>query len=173
MQKANNSMVVGTSSWLDQFSEAFTVQADDDEEEGEEGEEKNAIMRRLHHALPYSSMETRLCLHSPYSNLRGIPNFWYFYRMDHGCRLLGSSGLGFRSARWQLGILRHHLLYLSSARHCHLDAQKKPSGWWRAWWTQALQDHLSSHICLLLVLLCCYLRSRSLWCHQPRILRRY
>merc|ERR1712128_166944 len=33
MQKANNSMVVGTSSWLDQFSEAFTVQADDDEEE--------------------------------------------------------------------------------------------------------------------------------------------
>merc|ERR1712008_264831 len=40
MQKANNSMVVGTSSWLDQFSEAFTVQADDDEEEGEEGEEK-------------------------------------------------------------------------------------------------------------------------------------
>merc|ERR1712106_1301380 len=40
MQKANNSMVVGPSSWLDQFSEAFTVQADDDEEEGEEGEEK-------------------------------------------------------------------------------------------------------------------------------------
>merc|ERR1712055_814057 len=42
MQKANNSMVVGSSSWLDQFSEAFTVQADDDEEgeEGEEGEEK-------------------------------------------------------------------------------------------------------------------------------------
>merc|ERR1712106_1282854 len=40
MQKANNSMVVGTSSWLDRFSEAFTVQADDDEEEGEEGEEK-------------------------------------------------------------------------------------------------------------------------------------
>jgi solute carrier family 8 (sodium/calcium exchanger) len=41
MQKANNSMVVGSSSWLDQFSEAFTVQADDDDdEEGEEGEEK-------------------------------------------------------------------------------------------------------------------------------------
>merc|ERR1712128_283182 len=40
MQKANNSMVVGTSSWLDQFSEALTVQAEDDEEEGEEGEEK-------------------------------------------------------------------------------------------------------------------------------------
>merc|ERR1712042_422560 len=41
MQKANNSMVVGSSSWLDQCSEAFTVQADDDdEEEGEEGEEK-------------------------------------------------------------------------------------------------------------------------------------
>merc|ERR1712002_298772 len=43
MQKANNSMMVGSSSWLDQFSEAFTAQADDDdeeEEEGEEGEEK-------------------------------------------------------------------------------------------------------------------------------------
>ena len=39
MQKANNSMMVGSSSWLDQFSEAFTVQAEDDEEEGEEGEE--------------------------------------------------------------------------------------------------------------------------------------
>merc|ERR1712147_273138 len=41
MQRANNSMVVGSSSWLEQFSDAFTVQADeDDEEEGEEGEEK-------------------------------------------------------------------------------------------------------------------------------------
>merc|ERR1711962_939226 len=42
MAKANNSMMVGSSSWLDQFSEAFTGQADDDEEgeEGEEGEEK-------------------------------------------------------------------------------------------------------------------------------------
>merc|ERR1711970_1312123 len=42
MKKANNSMMVGSSSWLDQFSEAFTVQADDEEEEeeGEEGEEK-------------------------------------------------------------------------------------------------------------------------------------
>merc|ERR1711992_67226 len=39
MQKANNSMVVGSSSWLDQFSEAFTVQAGDDDEEGEDGEE--------------------------------------------------------------------------------------------------------------------------------------
>merc|ERR1719154_325432 len=39
MQKANNSMMVGSSSWLEQFSDAFTVQADeDDEEEGEEGE---------------------------------------------------------------------------------------------------------------------------------------
>merc|ERR1719435_122721 len=42
MQKANNSMMVGSSSWLDQFSEAFTVQAEDEDEEdeGEEGEEK-------------------------------------------------------------------------------------------------------------------------------------
>jgi len=42
MKKANQSMMVGTSSWWEQFTEAFTVQADDDEEgeEGEEGEEK-------------------------------------------------------------------------------------------------------------------------------------
>merc|ERR1712127_870447 len=43
MQKANNSMMTGSSSWLEQFTDAFTVQADDDEEEGEdggEGEEK-------------------------------------------------------------------------------------------------------------------------------------
>merc|ERR1711863_59290 len=39
MQKANNSLMVGSSSWLEQFTDAFTVQADDDEEEGEEGEE--------------------------------------------------------------------------------------------------------------------------------------
>eukprot|EP00088_Acartia_fossae_P032914 TRINITY_DN3368_c0_g1_i10.p1 TRINITY_DN3368_c0_g1~~TRINITY_DN3368_c0_g1_i10.p1 ORF type:complete len:915 (+),score=341.46 TRINITY_DN3368_c0_g1_i10:160-2904(+) len=42
MQKANASMMVGSSSWLEQFTEAFVVQADDEEEEeeGEEGEEK-------------------------------------------------------------------------------------------------------------------------------------
>jgi len=42
MQKANNSMMVGSSSWLEQFTDAFTVQAEDDDEEdeGEEGEEK-------------------------------------------------------------------------------------------------------------------------------------
>merc|ERR1739846_138588 len=40
MQKSSNAMMVGSSSWLDQFTDAFTVQADDDEEEGEEGEEK-------------------------------------------------------------------------------------------------------------------------------------
>merc|ERR1712223_808259 len=42
MQKANNSIMVGSSSWLEQFSDACTVQAedDDDEEEGDEGEEK-------------------------------------------------------------------------------------------------------------------------------------
>lgn len=37
MQKANASMMVGSSSWLEQFLEAFTVQADEDEE-GEEGD---------------------------------------------------------------------------------------------------------------------------------------
>merc|ERR1719346_200655 len=39
MAKTNNSLMVGSSSWLEQFTSAFEVQADDDEE-GEEGEEK-------------------------------------------------------------------------------------------------------------------------------------
>merc|ERR1712149_106659 len=39
MQKANNSMMVGSSSWLEQFTDAFTVHVDADDEEGEEGEE--------------------------------------------------------------------------------------------------------------------------------------
>jgi len=42
MAKTNNSLMVGSSSWLEQFTSAFEVQADDDDEgeEGEEGEEK-------------------------------------------------------------------------------------------------------------------------------------
>jgi len=42
MQRANASMLVGTSSWKEQFTEALSIQAeeDDEEEEGEEGEEK-------------------------------------------------------------------------------------------------------------------------------------
>merc|ERR1711902_15655 len=41
MAKTNASMMAGGSSWLEQFTGAFEVQADDDEEEeGEEGEEK-------------------------------------------------------------------------------------------------------------------------------------
>jgi len=44
MQKANASMMVGSSSWLEQFTEAFVVQADDEEEEGEDGEEAEEKM---------------------------------------------------------------------------------------------------------------------------------
>merc|ERR1719319_691144 len=42
MQKANNSMMVGSSSWIEQFTDAFVVQTgdDDDEEEDEDAEEK-------------------------------------------------------------------------------------------------------------------------------------
>jgi len=40
MAKTNNSLMVGSSSWLEQFTSAFEVQAEgDDDEEGEEGEE--------------------------------------------------------------------------------------------------------------------------------------
>merc|ERR1712117_100516 len=42
MAKTSNSILAGSSSWLEQFTGAFEVQADDDEEgeEGEEAEEK-------------------------------------------------------------------------------------------------------------------------------------
>merc|ERR1712038_228031 len=43
MAKTNNSILLGSSSWLERFTSAFEVQAegdDDEEEEGEEGEEK-------------------------------------------------------------------------------------------------------------------------------------
>lgn len=39
LKKTNMSIMVGASSWKDQFIEAFSVSAGDDEEEGEEGEE--------------------------------------------------------------------------------------------------------------------------------------
>merc|ERR1712001_42498 len=46
MAKTNNSLMQGSSSWLEQFTSAFEVQAegDDDEEEGEEGEEAEEKM---------------------------------------------------------------------------------------------------------------------------------
>lgn len=40
VQKANAALVLGTSSWTEQFKEAFNVEVDDDDEEGEDGEEK-------------------------------------------------------------------------------------------------------------------------------------
>ncbi|KAF4525875.1 hypothetical protein B566_EDAN015978 [Ephemera danica] len=40
VQRANASILIGTSSWKEQFVEAITVSAGDDDEEGEEGEEK-------------------------------------------------------------------------------------------------------------------------------------
>merc|ERR1719362_1572358 len=45
MAKSSNSILAGSSSWLEQFTGAFEVQADDDEdEEGEEGEEAEEKM---------------------------------------------------------------------------------------------------------------------------------
>jgi len=39
VQRANNSLAVGTSSWKEQFVEAITVNSSDEDEEGEEGDE--------------------------------------------------------------------------------------------------------------------------------------
>ena len=44
MQRGNASLMVGANSWKDQFFDAFTVQAGDDEEGGEEGEEVSRLI---------------------------------------------------------------------------------------------------------------------------------
>merc|ERR1712142_329993 len=77
MAKTNNSLMVGSSSWLEQFTSAFEVQADDDEEgeEGEEGEEKvpscgDYIMHFL--TLPWKLI---FALIPPTSIYNGYPTF--------------------------------------------------------------------------------------------------
>merc|ERR1712128_392819 len=243
MQKANHSMMAGSSSWLEQFSDAFTVQAEDDDEEGEEGEEAEEkmpscgdyIMHFL--TLPWKLIFAFIpppAIYGGYAtfvisigfiglctavigdvagrlgcfiNLKDCVNAIAFVALGTSVpdtfasktaaiedetadasvgNVTGSNavnvflGIGIAwtmaAVYWEAQGLAFEVpvgsLGFSVTIFC-IEALKKSSGWWRAWWTQALQDHLSSHICLLLVLLCCYLRSRSLWCHQPRILRRY
>merc|ERR1712181_132722 len=79
MQKANNSMMVGSSSWLDQFTDAFTVQAeDDDEEEGEEGEEGEEKMPSCgDYIMHFLTLPWKLIFAfiPPTALLRGYPTF--------------------------------------------------------------------------------------------------
>merc|ERR1719195_1884034 len=76
MAKTNASMMAGGSSWLEQFTGAFEVQADDDEEEeGEEGEEKmpscgDDIMHFL--TLPWKLI---FALIPPTAIFNGYPTF--------------------------------------------------------------------------------------------------
>merc|ERR1712054_511385 len=77
MQKANNSMMVGTSSWIEQFTDALTVQVDEDEEgeEDEDAEEKmpsmsDYIMHFL--TLPWKLL---FALIPPTSIYDGYPTF--------------------------------------------------------------------------------------------------
>merc|ERR1719225_1919748 len=76
MAKTNASMMAGGSSWLEQFTGAFEVQADDDEEEeGEEGEEKmpscgDYIMHFL--TLPWKLI---FALIPPTAIFNGYPTF--------------------------------------------------------------------------------------------------
>merc|ERR1719429_451814 len=44
------------------------------------GRREDAILRRLHHALPHSAMETALCSHSTNCYRSGIPNFRHCHR---------------------------------------------------------------------------------------------
>jgi len=75
MQKANASMMVGSSSWLEQFTEVFQVQTDDDEDEEGEGEEKmpscgDYIMHFL--TLPWKLL---FALIPPTAIYNGYPTF--------------------------------------------------------------------------------------------------
>merc|ERR1712106_517241 len=73
MQKANNSMMQGSSSWLEQFTDALTVQVDEDEEEGEDDEEAE---------------EKVLCCDPSNIYLQRIPNFcdcYYLHRSLYCC----------------------------------------------------------------------------------------
>merc|ERR1711922_122561 len=78
MKKSSAAMMAGSSSWLEQFTEAFVVQAgdeDEEEEEGEEGEEKmpscgDYIMHFL--TLPWKVL---FALIPPTGLLEGYPTF--------------------------------------------------------------------------------------------------
>jgi len=78
MKKSSAAMMAGSSSWLEQFTEAFVVQAGDDdeeEEEGEEGEEKmpscgDYIMHFL--TLPWKVL---FALIPPTAIYNGYPTF--------------------------------------------------------------------------------------------------
>merc|ERR1719500_1155935 len=77
MAKSSNSILAGSSSWLEQFTGAFEVQADDDEEgeEGEEAEEKmpscgDYIMHFL--TLPWKLL---FALIPPTAIFNGYPTF--------------------------------------------------------------------------------------------------
>ena len=115
-----------------------------------------------------------------------VPGYWY--RLDHGCHLLGSSGRKIHRSRWKVwhcwlvrrvlrlmcslqpGFLCDRLLYWSHLGCPHPPGQKTPRCWRRAGRPQALQDNLIISLRLLLGVLCHDLRPRSLWCDQARIL---
>merc|ERR1719427_2289806 len=74
MQKANNSMITGTSSWAEQFTDALTVQVDDDEEEGEVEEKMPSCGDYIMHflTLPWKLI---FALIPPTSIQNGYPTF--------------------------------------------------------------------------------------------------
>merc|ERR1719245_1049316 len=78
MAKTNNSLMVGSSSWLEQFTSAFEVQADDDEEEGEDGEEGEEKMPSCgDYIMHFLTLPWKLifALIPPTAILQGFPTF--------------------------------------------------------------------------------------------------
>ena len=115
-----------------------------------------------------------------------VPGYWY--RLDHGCRLLGNSGREVHCSRgkvcvtagcrmrvrlifpFQPGFLCDRLLYWSHPGCPDPAGQKTSRCWWRAGRTQALQDNLIINLRLLLGVLRYDLRPGGLWCDWARIL---
>merc|ERR1719499_507866 len=79
MAKTNNSLMVGSSSWLEQFTSAFEVQAEgDDDEEGEEGEEGEEKMPSMSdYIMHFLTLPWKLifALIPPTSIYNGYPTF--------------------------------------------------------------------------------------------------
>jgi len=77
MQKANNSMITGTSSWLEQFTDALTVQADDDEEGEEDEEAEEKVPSMSDYIMHFLTLPWKLifALIPPTSIYNGYPTF--------------------------------------------------------------------------------------------------
>ncbi|XP_069985405.1 sodium/calcium exchanger 1 [Penaeus vannamei] len=77
VKKANASLLVGTSSWKEQFSEAITVQPGDEDEEGEEEEETEKLPSCMDYVMHFVTVFWKILFAfiPPTDLLLGYPTF--------------------------------------------------------------------------------------------------